>query len=205
MGTYLSGVFNVGLKGERDRAVYNRWLEELNKIEIPRALALNDKNEWVPDTGEWEFVISGFGGDDPSEALEEDMAYTVTFQGPFMFYLELRDSVSSIETFFKLYVILEENDWFESYVKHIHDVIRVFHGTEIIWLSCDGPTQYASIFQSEVWSDTPYDQVKQLCIDRFGDFITSYSEMTAHCLEHNTFYDDLDKVMLDVIPSSDAE
>lgn len=199
MGTYLSGVFNFGLQGKRDSEMTQHWLEELKKINLPYAKYLNEKNELVTETGEWEIEISGFGGDDPSEFDEPEMPYTITFSGPFMFHINLKDNNSTIETYHKLKLIIEQYEWFDSFIASIHEVLRVFNATELIWLSPDGPTQYASIYQSEVWSDTPYEMIKEILANQFGEFVTSYQDFKEQFCTSGWGYDDLNKAMLDSI------
>lgn len=197
MGTYLSGIFNFGLQGKRDSETTKYWLEELKKINLPFARYQNEKDELVTETGEWEIEISGFGGDDPSEIHDTEMPYTISFSGPFMFHIKLKDNNSTIETFYKLKLLIEQYDWFESFIATIHQVLKIFNATEIIWLSSDGPTQYASIYQREVWTDTSYKKIKEICENKFGEFVTSYHDFKERFCTSNWEYDDLDKVMLD--------
>lgn len=176
MATDLDGIFNVGLKGLRDKNVFDKWLEELKKIPIQKAKD-HDGDE---EEGEWEYYTSGYGGEDPTENSDPDFPFKLIYEGPYMFKLILMDDISEIPTFYRLHILLNQPEWFFDEIEIFRKAIKVFGGNEVIWLSSLGTASYSGIYQSEVWENTPYERVKELLIEKYGSPKTTYEEMAEY-------------------------
>ncbi len=172
MATDLDGIFNVGLNGLRDKAVFDQWLEELKKLNIDHAKYTNSDGEDCEEQGEWYYETSGFGGDDPDDN-DIDTPFELIFYGPFMFSIHLMDNISKIPTFYRLHILFEQPYFFDEFIDEIHQVLGVFNASEVIWLSSTGSAKkYSSIYQSEVWENVPYKTVREILIERLGKPIT---------------------------------
>ena len=176
MATDLDGIFNFGLKGIRDRKIFDKWLEELRALNIDRA---SDHNG-IKEEGEWDYYITGFGGDDPFEENDPDMPYEVVFEGPYMMKIFLMDDISQIPTFYRLSILFDQPEWFMELIDEIHSIIRIFGSNQLIWLSSLGSASYSRIYQSEVWINTPYEKVRELLIEQYGNPKTKYEEMAEY-------------------------
>jgi hypothetical protein len=197
MATDLDGIFNVGLNGCRDRRVFDKWLEELKKAEIPFASYYNEKDEVVQETGEWVCEIDGFGGDDPLND-EPDMPYCVSFYGPYMFQIRIMDDIAQIPTHYRLRVLFEQDDYFIVFISNVHRLLKIFGATELIWLSSLGSASYSAIYQSMVWENVPYDKVKEALIQKYGQPISYHDAKKIGDIDLYE-YRTLDKFVLDVI------
>lgn len=176
MATDLDGIFNFGLKGIRDRKIFDKWLEELKALNIDRV----SDHDGIKEEGEWENNIKGFGGDDPFEENDPDMPYEVVFEGPYMMKIFLMDDISQIPTFYRLSILFDQPEWFMELIDEIHSIIRIFGSNQLIWLSSLGSASYSRIYQSEVWINTPYEKVRELLIEQYGNPKTKYEEMAEY-------------------------
>jgi hypothetical protein len=176
MATDLDGIFNFGLKGIRDRKIFDKWLEELKALNLNRATDHNG----IEEEGEWDYYITGFGGDDPLENDDPDMPYEVVYEGPYMMKIFLMDDISQIPTFSRLSILFEQPEWFLEFIDKIHSIIRIFGSNQLIWLSSLGSASYSSIYQSKVWINTPYEKVRELLIEQYGNPKTKYEEMAEY-------------------------
>lgn len=197
MATDLDGIFNVGLKGCRDRKIFDSWLEELKKIDLPKAKYPKDNGVYVEELGEWEYEIGGFGGDDPSED-EEAFPYCVMFDGPYMMKIKLMDDIAEIPTFYRLSILFEQPDFFYDFIKDVHKILKVFGATELIWLSSLGSASYSGVYQNEVWENVPFEKVKESLVKEIGQAI-SYAEAKKYDEEISWEYKTLDKFVLDTL------
>ncbi len=194
MATDLDGIFNFGLKGLRDRNVFDKWLEDLKALNLEKA----HDHDGIEEIGEWESYITGYGGDDSSEN-EPNLPYEVTFEGPFMQKITLMDDISTISTFFRLHILFNQPEWFFDFIKNVYSIIKIFGGNELIWLSSLGNASYSSIYQCEVWENTPYEKVKELLIEQYGTPKTTYKEMAEYGEKLDFEYKDIDVFLVDKI------
>jgi|GEM_PF-6409514 len=194
MATDLDGIFNFGLQGLRDRNVYDKWLMKLKALHLKKACD-HDGDE---ETGEWEYYVTGYGGDDPTED-DPDFPYEVIFEGPYMQKIILMDDISTIPTLYRLHILFNQPDWFFDYLKEVYSIIKTFGGDELIWLSSLGSASYSSIYQCEVWQNTPYEKVKELLSQKYGSPKTSYKEMSEYYENINFEYEDIDVFLVDKI------
>ncbi len=197
MATDLDGIFNVGLNGCRDRAIFDKWLEELKKMNMSKARYLKANGEYAEEEGDWEYTIGGFGGEEPEED-EEDFPYCVRFDGPYMFKIILMDDISQIPSFYRLYILFQPPYFFDEFITEVKLVLRIFGATELIWLSSIGSASYSEIYQLYVWGNTPYPKVKEILINKFGQPL-DYAGAKEYAEKTSWSYSTLDKFVLDKI------
>lgn len=171
MATDLDGIFNVGLKGCRDRKVFDNWLEELKKLDLPKASYVDADDKIKKETGEWWYEVTGYGGDDPLDD-EPNCPYNVEFYGPYMIQIRIMDDIAQLPTYYRLRVLFEQPDYFHDFIKEVHRVLKVFGATEVTWLSSLGSASYSGIYQSMVWENAPYDEVMEALIQKYGQPIS---------------------------------
>ncbi len=196
MATDLDGIFNVGLKGIRDKKVFDQWLAELKKLDLTIARYPDAEGNYHDEVGEWEYETSGFGGDDPIDADDPSVPFQVLFEGPYMYKIVLSDDIAQIPTFYRLKILFEQPDFFDKFIDEVHRVVKVFGATEITWLSSLGSASYSGIYQSEVWENVPYEEVKKSLIKEYGQPI-NYEEAKKYGDDFFKAYEDLDRFVVD--------
>jgi hypothetical protein len=192
MATDLDGIFNFGLKGLRDRKIFDKWLHELKALNLEKA----KDHDGVEEIGEWKYYITGYGGDDPLDN-EPSFPYEVIYEGPYMQKIILMDDISSIPTHYRLNILFNQPDWFFEYLKEVYSMIKIFGGNELIWLSSLGSASYSSIYQCEVWENTPYEKVKQLLTEQYGTPKTTYQEMADYGKKFDFEYNTINVFLVD--------
>jgi hypothetical protein len=196
MATDLDGIFNVGLKGIRDTKVFDQWLIELKELNIAKASSPDRHGVYHEEEGEWDYETSGFGGDDPSETDDPSFPFQIIFEGPYMYKIILSDDIAQIPTFYRLKILFEQPDFFENFIDEVHRVVRIFGATEVTWLSSFGSASYSSIYQSEVWENVPYEEVKKSLIKQYGQPM-NYQEAKKYEEDFGKAYSDLDRFVVD--------
>jgi hypothetical protein len=197
MATDLDGIFNVGLNGCRDRAIFDKWLEDLKKLNISKAMYETKDGKYAEEEGDWEYNIGGFGGDDPDED-DEESPYYVRFDGPHMFKIILMDDISEIPSYYRLYILFEPPYFFDEFITEVRQALKIFGATELIWLSSLGNASYSGIYQLYVWENTPYPKVKEILINKFGEPL-DYAGAKEFADKTSWSYSTLDKFVLDKI------
>lgn len=196
MATDLDGIFNVGLKGIRDTKVFDKWLTELKELNIAKASSPDGHGVYHEEEGEWEYETSGFGGDDPSETDDPSFPFQIIFEGPCMYKIILSHDIAQIPTFYRLKILFEQPDFFENFIDEVHRVVRIFGATEVTWLSSLGSASYSSIYQSEVWENVPYEEVKKSLVKEYGQPM-NYQEAKKYEEDFGKAYSELDRFVVD--------
>ena len=196
MATDLDGVFNFGLNGLRDRKVFDQWLKELKLLKLPRAQYYDDDDVLHEEQGEWEYEVSGYGGDDPYESNDQTIPFQVIFEGPYMYKIILMDNIAQLPTFYRLYILFEQPYFFEEFITEVRRVLAVFGANEMTWLSSFGNASYSSVYQEHVWENKSYDEVKKICIQKYGQAM-NYFEAKEYEEKHGIAYANLDRFVVD--------
>lgn len=196
MATDLDGIFNVGLNGIRDTKVFDKWLVELKKLDLSVAKSPDGQGNYHEEEGEWVYETCGFGGDDPTESDDPSVPFQIIFEGPFMYKIILSDNIAQIPTFYRLKILFEQPYFFENFIDEVHRVVRVFGATEVTWLSSLGSASYSRIYQTEVWEDVPYEEVKKSLIKEYGQPM-NYMEAKQYEEDFGKHYSELDRFVVD--------
>lgn len=64
------------------------------------------------------------------------------------------------------------------------------------WLSSFGSASYSRIYQSKVWEDVPYEEVKKLLVKEYGQPM-NYPEAKKYEEDFGKHYSELDRFVVD--------
>lgn len=118
------------------------------------------------EEGDWEYDIS---------YLEEEpgVPYApwveIHFTGPFCHFPTMRPNNIEIGSFYS-YNILTRNqqvDWFQNYRKELFTICQILEINEVIYLH-DSSGVLGSILENQVWTNFPYEVIKQNMIKELG-------------------------------------
>ena len=66
---------------------------------------------------------------------------------------------------------------FKEYRRRLYDIVRIFGGTEVIFLAYEECDQLSHILDKMAFENTPYEEIKEKMILEFGNPVTDYLKL----------------------------
>lgn len=177
MAASLCIVFNTKLTGKETEEDWQKYCDMLNASGRFEEYYLNE----VSETDKWSFEIDQINEDSNGH-------HAVCFEGPMPLWIMLFPKLGTIDTTYRFRHLYEFGD--VSYEKHsrtwefrknVFDIISLFGGTEIIYVTDD---RYPKInYFYEMFSGVPYEDIKAELIQTFGPPISDYRELNIDLYE----------------------
>lgn len=173
MGEDLFAITNSTFTGNETEKDWNIILEKLKSLNLEKTLRV-ENNELIRMKGEWSYHMN----------VDPEYTFLVDFNGPFQFNPFIFSNVGIICTNLNYSILYHAQKLgsFNAYRRYLYDIVRVFGGTEVIFLAYEGCDQLSSILDKMAFDNVPYKEIKEKMILQFGNPVTDYSKLDAEKL-----------------------
>jgi hypothetical protein len=166
----LFAITNLTFTGNESEKDWNLILDKLKSINLEKTLTV-ENDELIRKNCEWSYDMN----------IDPEYTFLVDFNGPFQFNPIIFSNIGIICTNLNYGILYhsQELSTFNAYRRYLYDVVRVFGGTEVIFLAYEGCDQLSNILDKLAFDNVPYEVIKEEMILRFGNPVTDYNKLDA--------------------------
>jgi len=173
MGEDLFAITNSKFTGNETEKDWDQILEKLKSLNLEKTLRV-ENDELIRMKGDWSYSIN----------VDPELSFLVDFDGPFQFDPLIYSNIGVIGTFLNYSILYhtQKLSLFNEYRKRLFDIVRVFGGTEVIFLAYEECDQLSHILDKMALQNVPYEEIKEKMILEFGNPVTDYSKLDSEKL-----------------------
>ena len=130
-----------------------------------------ENDELIRMKGDWSYSIN----------VDPELSFLVDFEGPFQFNPLIYSNIGVIGTFLNYSILYhtQKLSLFNEYRRRLYDIVRIFGGTEVIFLAYEECDQLSHILDKMALQNVPYEEIKEKMILEFGNPVTDYSKLDS--------------------------
>ena len=170
MGEDLFAITNSKFTGNETEKDWDQILEKLKSLNLEKTLRV-ENDELIRMKGDWSYSIN----------VNPELSFLVDFEGPFQFNPLIYSNIGVIGTFLNYSILYhtQKLSLFNEYRRRLYDIVRIFGGTEVIFLAYEECDQLSHILDKMALQNVPYEEIKEKMILEFGNPVTDYSKLDS--------------------------
>ena len=170
MGEDLFAITNSKFTGNETEKDWDQILEKLKSLNLEKTLRV-ENDELIRMKGDWSYSIN----------VDPELSFLVDFEGPFQFNPLIYSNIGVIGTFLNYSILYhtQKLSLFNEYRRRLYDIVRIFGGTEVIFLAYEECDQLSHILDKMALQNVPYEEIKEKMILEFGNPVTDYSKLDS--------------------------
>jgi len=168
MGEDLYAITNSKFTGNETKKDWDQILEKLKSLNLEKTLTV-ENDELIRMKGDWSYSIN----------VDPELSFLVDFEGPFQFNPLIFSNIGVIGTNLNYSILYHAHKLgsFKEYRRRLYDIVRIFGGTEVIFLAYEECDQLSHILDKMAFENTPYEEIKEKMILEFGNPVTDYLKL----------------------------
>lgn len=168
MGEDLYAITNSKFTGNETKKDWDQILEKLKSLNLEKTLKV-ENDELIRMKGDWSYSIN----------VDPELSFLVDFEGPFQFNPLIYSNIGVIGTNLNYSILYHAHKLgsFNEYRRRLYDIVRVFGGTEVIFLAYEECDQLSRILDKMAYENVPYEEIKEKMILEFGNPVTDYLKL----------------------------
>lgn len=177
MGTCLSLITNVKLNGTETESDWESIVKKLKALNLERVWASKPGHTYQ-ETGDWSYSII--------EPCDINDYYSVEFDGPFPFAINLYNHIAEIFTIYRYHFLyaIGHSDYLHTYRKNLYAIVSIIGGTEGIYLSDNSVDKLTRFQDFALFENNSYETVKAAMIAELGEPVRDYSKLNSDNLDY---------------------
>lgn len=168
MGEDLFAITNSKFTGNETKKDWDQILDKLKSLNLEKTLTV-ENDELIRMKGDWSYSIN----------VDPELSFLVDFEGPFQFNPLIYSNIGVIGTNLNYSILYHAHKLgsFNEYRRRLYDIVRVFGGTEVIFLAYEECDQLSTILDKMALQNVPYEEIKEKMILEFGNPVTDYLKL----------------------------
>jgi len=182
MSILLSFIINADRQGKDRPEDWERILLQLKNLKLDTTSYPTAGGKYIKETGDWHY-----------HKETGDGFFTIEFEGPFHINISLYKDSAILSTIYRYWLIYDNHliHWFNDFRKDLYDIMRIFGGTEGIYLPDNNCKRLSFYYECLARENVSYEDLKSIMIKDFGKPVTDYSEITKFpysCMNPKVFF-----------------
>ncbi len=181
----------------------DEYIDQLKALKLehctyPKIVSTNPyREEGVKEEGDWEYQLPETY-DEKTDCIVPDLeaAGIIYFTSPFVFgFIEVYENCLELSSIYRYSYLYQFNelDFMWDFRKTAYRIIRVFGGTEIIYLADNACDKLSKYLECQVWEGVSYHEVKQNILSDGLPYASNYQRLKSEDLS----YKDIREVVFD--------
>lgn len=150
-------------------------LEDLN-LSVSSSLRIGEggREYYEKDTQLWYYEVDNEKG-----------YLNIYFNGGYCYSITILPNIAFVSTIYRYRLLYDKVDWFQQFREDLYNIIKVFGGSEIIYLADNCCDKLGTYFECMVLENTPYKVVKEEMIAELGQPVTDYRKLDYNKLSYS--------------------